>query len=333
MPDLMKSEQISPDEMPRTLMQAVRYFADAALCEKYMRSIKWPDGKITCPKCGATGDRIGEVATRNLLRCKDCRKMIYSKEGTIFEDSPLGLDKWFVAVWCVANCKNGISSHELARALGVTQKTAWFMLHRVRKAMEIADPDKFDGPAEADATYIGGKAANMHKKVRERKIKGRGATGKAIVHGVLQRGTEDTTSQVRCEVVGTDDAARLVPAVRRSVRFGAEVYTDEARAYAELAGTQIHRAVDHSVKYAEGAVHTNGMENFWSLLKRGLAGTYVAVASFHLCRYVAEQAFRFNERSRDDLGRFLLTLHGIVGKRITWRVLTAQDDAGFMGIS
>jgi len=166
-------DQITPDEMPRTLMQAVRYFADPEVCDRYMRSIKWPDGKIACPACGS--DRIGEVKTRRLIRCKDCRKQISAKVGTIFEDSPLGLDKWFVAVWCVANCKNGISSHELARALGIRQPSAWFMLHRVREALAEADGDKFDGPAEADTTYIGGAAKNMHAKRRAAKIKGRGA--------------------------------------------------------------------------------------------------------------------------------------------------------------
>lgn len=326
----MQAEEITQDEMPRTLMQAVRYFADLDLCEKYMRSIKWPDGKITCSACGS--DRIGEVKTRRLIRCKDCRKQISAKVGTIFEDSPLGLDKWFVAIWSIANCKNGISSHELARALGIRQPSAWFMLQRIRAAMQIDDPEKFKGPAEADATYIGGKAANMHREERERKIKGRGVVGKAIVHGVLQRGDDKQASQVRCEVLGADDAAKLLPAVRRNVRFGAEVFTDSATAYSALADTQIHKTVDHSIRYAIGIVHVNGMENFWALLKRGIGGTYVAVAPFHLFRYVGEQAFRFNERLLDDLGRFLVALHGVVGKRLTYRVLTAQDDAGFMGI-
>lgn len=329
----MQAEEITQDEMPRTLLQAVRYFSDLALCEKYMRSIKWPAGDIACPNCGASGDRIGEVATRSVLRCKDCRKMIYTKEGTIFQDSPLGLDKWFVAMWFVANCKNGISSHELGRALGVTQKTAWFMCHRIREAMQIEDPEKFKGPTEADTTYIGGKAASMHREVKERKIKGRGASGKAIVTGVLKRTNKRYPSQVRCEVAGADDAAKLLPVVRRNVQFGEEVFTDSATAYSGLADTQIHRAVDHSVRYAEGIVHVNGMENFWALLKRGIVGTYVAVAVFHLFRYVGEQAFRFNERTMDDLGRFLVVLHGAVGKRLTWRVLTNQDDAGFMGIT
>lgn len=322
---------IAPDEMPRSLMQAVRYFADREVCEKYMRSIKWPDGKITCPACGS--ERIGEVKTRHLLRCLDCRKQIRSKVGTIFEDSPLGLDKWFVAVWCVANCKNGISSHELARALDIRQPSAWFMLHRIRAAMECGGIDKFDGPAEADTTYVGGAAKNMHAAKREKRIKGRGAVGKAIVHGVLQRGDDQTPSQVRAEVVGSDDAERLLSCVRRNVRKGVAVFTDAASAYSDLLRTYWHETVDHSQAYVRGIVHTNGLENFWSLFKRALGGTYIAVAPFHLHRYVSEQAFRFNERRRDDAGRFWQLLKGVVGKRLTYRVLTAQDDAGFMGIT
>lgn len=161
-------------DTPASLIEAVRYFADLDAYNEYMKRIKWGGNAIVCPTCGAKGERIGEIATRRMLRCKNCRKQFSHKVGTIFEDSPLGLDKWFVAVWCIANCKNGISSHELGRALGVTQKTAWFMLHRIRKAMELLPPaddtDKFDGPTEADATYVGGLAANMHKHVREKKI-------------------------------------------------------------------------------------------------------------------------------------------------------------------
>jgi len=325
-------------DCPETLMEAVRYFADLDVCNEYMKRIKWGGNAIVCPVCGAKGERIGEITTRRMLRCKDCRKQFSHKVGTIFEDSPLGLDKWFVAVWSIANCKNGISSHELARALGVTQKTAWFMLHRIRKAMELLPPaddaDKFGGPTEADATYVGGLAENMHKHVKAKKITGRGGTNKTIVHGVLQRGeAEGEISQVRAEVVAADDGERLIPHVRRNVRFGAEVFTDAARAYSDLYATHLHKAVDHSVEYVAGNVHTNGMENFFSLLKRGLRGTYVAVAPYHLFRYVAEQVFRFNERATDDGGRFLLALQMVVGKRLTWRLLTAQDDAGFMGIT
>lgn len=318
------------DNCPKSLLEAVRYFSDLQICNAYMRKIKWPTGTITCPNCGAKGVRIGEIATRHILRCKDCRKQFSHKVGTIFEDSPLGLDKWFVAVWCIANCKNGISSHELARALDVTQKTAWFMLHRVRKAMEVGGIDKFDGPAEADATYIGGKAANMHKKRREIMIQGRGPVGKAIIHGVLQRGEY---SQVRADVVGSDEAAALVPAVRRHVRQGASIYTDSAPAYNSLAFTHWHKAIDHSKEYVQGEIHTNCLENFWSLLKRALGGTYIAVAPFHLFRYTAEQVFRFNHRKTNDAGRFETAMRQTIGKRLTYRVLSGFEDAGFMGIS
>lgn len=169
--------EVAVEELPQTLLAAVRYFSDLTICHKYMRKIKWPDGKIVCPFC--LSDRIGEVSTRNLLRCKDCRKQISVKANTIFEDSPLGLDKWFVAVWCIANAKNGISSHELGRALGVTQKTAWFMLHRIREAMRTGTFEKLSGTVEADETFIGGEARNMHKHKREKRIKGRGTVGKA----------------------------------------------------------------------------------------------------------------------------------------------------------
>ena len=313
------------NDTPDSLLEAVRYFSDLDVCHSYLRRIRWPRG-VVCPHCDSR--KVGEIS-RQRLRCKECRKDVRDKAGTIFEDSPLGLDKWFVAVWCIANCKNGISSHELARAIDVTQKTAWFMLHRIRKAMEVGNFDKTDGPAEADATYIGGKAANMHKDRREEVIRGRGTVGKAIVHGVLQRGEP---SQVRANVVGADDAAALVPAVRRQVRYGATVYTDEAAAYGPLSLTHWHQAIDHSRAYAVGEIHTNGLENFWSLLKRSLKGTYVAVATFHMERYLDEQCFRYNQRKLDDAGRFKCVLDAVVGKRLTWRILTAQGDAGFMGI-
>lgn len=317
-------------DAPETLLEAVRYFSDLAVCNAYMKKIKWPDGKVTCPKC--QGQRIGEITTRSMLRCKDCRKQFSYKVDTIFEDSPLGLDKWFVAVWCIANAKNGISSHELHRALGVTQKSAWFMLHRIRLAMESGDFSKFDGPAEADTSYIGGKSANMHWKERQKKITGRGTVGKTAVHGVLQRGDANKPSQVVANVIDSETQESLMREVRRRVRYSGTVYTDAANAYGDLALTHIHKSVDHSVRYVMDQVHTNGLENFWSLLKRGLNGTYVAVSPFHLCRYVAEQVYRFNQRRASDRGRFLLALRQVVGRRLTYRALTAQDDAGFMGI-
>jgi len=316
---------------PQILLSAVRYFADLDVCNAYMRKIKWPKGKVTCPHCKS--DRIGEVATRHLLRCKDCRKQFSAKVGTIFEDSPLGLDKWFVAVWAIANCRNGISSHELGRALGVTQKTAWFMLHRIRLAMQSKSFDQFDGPAEADTTYVGGLAENMHKRRREKVIDGRGAVGKTPVHGVLQRGKgDDSPSQVKASVLGAETQMVLLGEVRKAVKGGATVYTDEALAYGQLCMTHWHESVDHTQGYVKGEAHVNGMENFWSLFKRAIKGTYVAVAPFHLFRYAHEQAFRFNHRLKSDFSRFFQALSQVVGKRITYRQLAAVDDAGFMGI-
>lgn len=314
---------------PKTLMEAIRYYADPDVCHALMVKAKWPAGKVTCPKCG--GRMIGEIRSRRKFQCKECRAQFSAKVGTIFEDSPLPLDKWFVAVWCVANCKNGISSYELARAIGVTQKTAWFMVHRIRKAMET-DTFKMDGPAEADTTYVGGRAENMHAKKRERVIRGRGAVGKTAVHGVLERSAEPGGSRVQAAVVPQEDATTLLREVRQRVRYGAEVYTDDAPVYGMLCMTHVHQAIDHVTQFVAGAVHTNGLENFWALLKRSLKGTYIAVAPYHLRRYVSEQVFRFNHRQDDDGGRFSSVMRRIAGKRLTYRELCGIEDAGFMGI-
>lgn len=312
-------------ETPKNLMAAVRYFADKKTCNDYMRQIRWPDGQPTCPRCRST--RIGEIKTRSMLRCKDCRKQFSYKVGTIFEDSPLGLDKWFVAIWSIANCKNGISSHELARALGVTQKTAWFMLHRIRAAMQTGEFRKLRGEVESDETFIGGEARNMHKALREARIRGRGSVGKRIVHGLLERGGE-----VRCKVVPTTEASELQPQIRGNVERGAVLYTDAHKSYDGLSTAYLHQVVDHAKEYVRGRVHTNGLENFWSLFKRSIRGTYVSIAPFHLQRYVDEQVFRFNARKVNDGGRFAAAMRGVVGRRLPYRRLCEIDGCGFMGI-
>lgn len=311
---------------PQTLLEAVRYFADVDVCHDYMRQIKWPGGVITCPECGS--ERIGEITTRKMLRCKDCRKQFSYKVGTIFEDSPLGLDKWFVAVWVIANCKNGISSHELSRAIGVTQKTAWFMLHRIREAMKTGTFRKLTGTVEADETFVGGKAANMHAKRRKKVITGRGTVGKAIVHGILERGGKMLTY-----VVPNTDAATLRPNIVRNVDRTATVYTDAAKSYDSLGRKFRHGTIDHAKAFVDGDIHVNGVENFWSLLKRMVKGTYIHVAPFHLARYCDEQVFRFDNRKTNDGGRFMALLRQVVGRRLTYRRLCAIGDCGFMGIS
>lgn len=318
------------DNGPDTLIEAVRYFSDAETCHQYMLTIKWPDGRIVCPKCES--DRIGQIKTRRLLRCKACRKQSSTKVGTIFEDSPLGLDKWFVAVWCIANAKNGISSCELGRALDIQQKTAWFMLHRVRLAMRARTFRKLNGTVESDETYVGGKAENMHAAQRARRILGRGGVGKQIVHGLLERGNAERCSQVNAEVIPTADANTIQERFVGGVERGATVYTDAAASYSNLYLQYVHEAIDHATTYVRGFVHTNGLENFWTLLKRAIRGTYVAVAPFHLQRYIDGQVWRYNNRRMNDGARFNLVMQGVLGKRITFRELCAIDDAGFMGI-
>ena len=316
---------------PKTLIEAVKHFADLNVCHQYMLALKWPNGVFVCPKCGS--DKVGQIVTRRLLRCKACRKQFSAKVDTIFEDSPLGLDKWFVAVWCIANAKNGISSCEVTRALGVTQKTAWFMLHRIRVAMRTRCFRKFSGEVESDETFVGGKAANMHKSRRERAIQGRGAVGKAIVHGLLERaeGGTDKVSQVKASVVPNTDADTLMPEIARNVERDSQLYTDAHASYSNAAEHWLHSWVDHLSAYVRGCVHTNGLENFWSLLKRGIKGSYVHVAAWHLCRYVDEEVFRFNERDKDDAGRFALVMQMLLGRRITYRQLCMIDGAGWFG--
>ena len=308
---------------PQTLIEAVRYFSDKKTCAEYI-------GKIVCPKCQS--DNVGYLATRDIYKCRACRKQFSAKVDTIFEQSPLGLDKWFVAVWMIANCKNGISSLELHRALGVTQKTAWFMLHRIRLAMRTGHFLKLKDVVESDETFIGGLAANMHAAKRAKVIRGRGAVGKTPVHGLLQRGTEDDPSQVRAKVVPNTEQVTLMGELLRNVERNTVVCTDSSESYATIADRYVHKFVNHSVQYVLGRVHTNGLENFWSLVKRMIRGTYVNVMPFHLDRYLDEECWRFNKRKLNDGTRFDTVMQCVVGRRITYRVLCAIDDAGFMGI-
>lgn len=317
---------------PMTLIQAVIHFSDLTVCHEYMAKLKWPDGVIACPACGCI--EVGKIASRRMYQCKskECRKQFSVKVGTIFEDSALGLDKWFVAVWCITNAKNGISSCELARAIGVTQKSAWHMLHRVRHAMHVGSFDKFTGEVESDECYIGGLARNMHARRRKASgIKGGGGAGKAIVHGVLERGDKSTnkTSRIRAGVITKVSAQTLVPIINDTVQAGSSIYTDTAGAYkaSDLSNTFVHQMIDHAVEYVKDRCHTNGLENYWSLLKRTISGTYVSVDAPHLGRYVDEQVFRFNERKTDDAGRFAIVMPGIVGKRLTYKELIGDDTA------
>jgi hypothetical protein len=309
---------------PRTLVEAIRYFSDPDTALKTMVELRWPEG-VHCPTCGRTDVKF--LPTRRLWECKEKhpRKQFSAKVGTIFEDSPLGLDKWFCAIWMIANCKNGVSSYELARAIGVTQKSGWFMLHRIRLAMKAGSFDKMDGTAEIDETYVGGKTKNMHKSKRPKVSIG--GAGKAIVAGVLKRGDEKSASRVRAILIADTTTPTLQALVRNNVESGSDVMTDAHSGYRGLSDAYKHEFVNHTTEYVRGQVHTNGIENFWSLLKRSLRGTYVSVDPAHLLAYCDEQAFRFNERKLQDAERFRAVTSAVKGKRLTYKDLIGHDNA------
>lgn len=312
-------------QAPQTLQQAVEFFADPARCDAFMVALRWPNG-VTCPTCGSTTARYLATQRRWECRIRHPRRQFSAKVGTIFEDSPIALKSWLLAVWMISNCKNGISSYEIARALGVTQKTGWFMLHRIRLAMQAKDGGMLGGEVEVDETYIGGKARNMHKSKRA-KMKGRTWYGKTAVMGLLQRHPQKGKSRVRMSVVRDTRRVELEPVIDANVAKGSEIYTDALQSYRDLRSMgYYHLFIDHAEAYAKGQVHTNGMENFWSLLKRGIRGTYVSVEPFHLFRYLDEQAFRFNEREGDDASRFVATMRQTVGRRIQYKQLIAAEE-------
>ncbi|PLS84761.1 MAG: DDE transposase [Actinobacteria bacterium] len=311
----------SPANTPKTLLEAIRYFSDLNVATDHVAKTRWPDGPV-CPACGTVSERHYYLKTRRVWKCRECKKQFSVKVGTIFEDSAIGLDKWLPAMWMLANSKNGVSSHEMARSLGITQKSAWFVLQRLRLAMQAGSIEKLSGEVEADETFIGGKARNMHKKKREEKIQGRGASGKVAVMGLLER-----HGKVQTKVVPDTKKRTLQPEIRENVEPGSEVFTDALKSYEGLDPEYVHQVIDHAEKYAEGKVHTNGLENFWSLLKRGINGTYVSVEPYHLFRYLDEQAFRFNERGGKDADRFGKALGSVAGRRLTYRQLTGDDVA------
>jgi transposase-like protein len=321
---------------PRTLQEAIVYFADSDRCFEFAKKLRWPDGNVVCPRCNAAKNSF--VKTRKLWFCYACKRQFTIKVKTIMEDSPITLDKWMTAFWLLSNAKNGISSHELGRSLGVTQTTAWFMLQRIREVLKkhSFDTTKIGGEGsqvEVDETFVGGRVKNMHRSRRLRFAQQEGyvgaSTGKTIVQGILDRNLR----QVRATVVPNVTRETLQDEILKNVKYGSTVYTDNAVAYDN--GMQrrfVHDVVNKTETYVRGQVHVNGMENFWSLLKRSLKGTYVAVEPFHLSRYVDEQVFRYNNRStkqrpRNDADRFKTAMSNVLGRRLTYSDLTGKSDS------
>lgn len=332
-------------EALKSLQQAIQYFSDEQTCIDAVSAMRWPDG-AHCPHCWTPGGDKGRnpyyLKTQKRWKCRDCRRQFSVKVGSIFEDSPILLQKWLPALWMLVSDKNGISSWELSRAIDVSQKTAWFMLHRLRLALKTEAHvfkmgGKESGGVEVDETFVGGKMKNMHKDRREalqRKSNDKPNyesterfPGKTAVFGMLDRNER----KIRAMVVPNVKRETLQNAVLDNIRYGSNVYSDDAVPYDRLKEKYVHEVVNHAEEYVRGLVHTNGLENFWSLLKRSLRGTYVAVEPFHLSRYVDEQAFRFNNRATkenplNDADRFLLALSQVSNKRLTFKELTGKTD-------
>jgi transposase-like protein len=327
---------MSTESLPESLLEAVTFFADEDRAHDFFVKMRWPEG-VRCVHCGsAMVGGLSRSATksgtlRRLWNCKACKKQFTAKMGTVFNESPLPLSKWLPALWLVVNAKNGISSCELARALKITQKSAWFMGHRIRASIQRGGGIvRADGVFEVDESYIGGLARNMHKDVREKKVHGRGpgsGSHKTAVQGLLRR-HEGSHTTVIAKVVLETDGETLKDNVRQYVLKGSEVHTDAHRSYCGLNAEFVHKVIDHAECYAKDGVTTNGLENFWSLLKRTIKGTYVHCAPFHLFRYLDEQTYRFNERKNEtgDQGRFMEAVKTTEDRRLTWKKLTGKGE-------
>jgi transposase-like protein len=303
----------------KTLVEAVRYFSDPDVCLAYLVEQRWPDGKVTCPTCGS--QEVHFITTRKMWRCKvkHPRQQFSIKVGTIFEDSPIGFDKWLPAMWLITSAKNGISSYELHRSLGVSQKSAWFMLHRIRLAMATPTHRRLSGTVEADETYVGGRTRGYHTgHVTGRKALGP-QVGKTIVMGMVER-----EGEARAMVVPNVKRATLLPKIRENVAPGTRMMTDAMYSYNTLGQEFPHAVINHAEGFGRGDVTTNAVENFWSCLKRTLKGTYISVDAKHLDSYVDEQALRFNTRKDSDSVRFQKVLGQVPGRRLTYRDLTGQ---------
>lgn len=311
----MKSAQSG---LPETLQMAIQFFADPERALEFLAHFRWPDGKPTCPRCESQENSY--ISTRRIWKCKGCKRQFSAKSGTVMEDSPIGLDKWLPAVWMICGCKNGISSYEIARDLGVSQKTAWFMLHRVRTAMQHGSLEKLSGEIEADETFVGGKVRNMHRDKRVRVQRNSQKGNKTVVLGLLQR-----DGHVRAAVAPSRRRHQVRSHIEEHVESGSKLYTDEFNSYDDLPEGITREFVNHLDAYVQGHVHTNGLENFWSLLKRTLKGTYVSVDPVHLQAYVDEQSYRFNNREYTDADRFVGVLSQIAGKRLTFRQLITKE--------
>lgn len=301
---------------PKSLLEAIRYYSSEVVCVEFLSSLLWQDGERCCIKCGSTA--IYGMRTRPTFKCRDCKKQFSLKSGTVMHNSPLPITKWIPAVWMVVNCKNGISSYEVARALLITQKSAWHLCHRIREAIAKDATIKLSGSVEIDESYFGGAEKNRHS---DKVVSRGGSDGKTIVFGAVERG-----GKVQARVIDSTSSASLQNQVLATVKIGSTLYSDEQGAYFKLGDVYDHSTVNHKRgEYVRGDTHSNTIENYWSLVKRALKGTYIHVEPFHLDRYLDEQGFRYDHRKTNDSGRFIQAASMLFGKRLTYDELTGAN--------
>jgi transposase-like protein len=307
------------------LLTFYQTFATEKQCEGFLAKQRWGNS-ITCPKCGTIGIKAYELASGR-LKCADCRQPFTVRVGSVFEDSNVPLQKWFLAIYICTSMKKGISSIQLGKYLGVTQKTAWFMLQRIRYVFETGSYEKFTGQVEVDETYIGGKESNKHSNKRIKGKTGKGAQGfgskniKTPVVGIVER-----QGDMRAVVTNDTGSKTLMGLISHHVDLSATVYTDEHMPYRTLPKLGYkHESVNHGVKeFVNGMASTNTAEGFWSHLKRGIDGIYHHVSSKHLQFYCDEYSYRWNTREMTDAERFEDWFKGINGKRLLYKQLISK---------